>query len=646
MSFRLIIFVIITVNSFLLIQGCSNPGESEDLESEGILQITLENALRYDRIQCSVRRDQIIIFENEYAITSNYFAAEITLNSDTIYSFVYTCYQDTLGQSGYFSAVIINGGETLTLNLAESPTSPENLIASTISESQIELGWQDTANNEEGFTIECKESSVDFFYPIASVETDCTHCLVSYLNANSSYLFRLFAYNNFGNSLTTDSISISTGSINIEPPSNLEAVAISNSEIMLCWQDNSTNEDGFRIERSIDDVNYIEIDQVYEDVFEYHDYGLSVDSTYYYRIRGFSGLSYSNYSNIANAIPFSLVAWFKIFDGIGPDYGKAVHTCPDVGYILLTVTDFDNIGGYEIWLIRTDPEGNESWSRFFGTETNCYGYSLNITLDDGYIISGEHNNPSSPHDGLWLLRTDSNGFEEWSQIWYDDNWGMCGHYAEETSDGGYIIVGTNNMGANQDIILIKTNEYGEELWQKCFSSNDDDEGYCVKQTSDGGYIFTGHYNDGLGLFRTDNLGNTLWTKNLHLGSSCYGRSLIVSEDNNYIVVGDARAVVAGQGIKLWKFDNSGNLIWEKTYSGGDGRSVKETYDGGFIICGDGYNGGIVIKTDNMGNELWTQSFGNLDISSCSGVDITSDDMYIIIASGNGFSGLIKLFPNP
>jgi len=92
-------------------------------------------------------------------------------------------------------------------------------------------------------------------------------------------------------------------------PSGLTATATSTSEIILNWQDNSDDEDGFKIERSLDGESFSEIDEVGQDVTSYSDQGLEKNTTYYYRVRAFRVLGnknrYSAYSNVASDTTFN-----------------------------------------------------------------------------------------------------------------------------------------------------------------------------------------------------------------------------------------------------------------------------------------------------------------------------------------------------
>jgi len=84
-------------------------------------------------------------------------------------------------------------------------------------------------------------------------------------------------------------------------PSNLTATAISSSQINLAWHDNSSNEDGFKIERCAGNgcQDFVQVAQVGAGVTAYSDTGLSHNVKYGSRVRAFNASGNSGYSNVA-----------------------------------------------------------------------------------------------------------------------------------------------------------------------------------------------------------------------------------------------------------------------------------------------------------------------------------------------------------
>jgi hypothetical protein len=99
----------------------------------------------------------------------------------------------------------------------------------------------------------------------------------------------------------TVSISVAAPSGKPSAPSSLIASALSSSQIRLIWTDNSINEDGFKIERSMDNKTWTQIDSVPMNTTGYTATGLLSNKNYYFRVRAWNVLGYSSYSNVRSA---------------------------------------------------------------------------------------------------------------------------------------------------------------------------------------------------------------------------------------------------------------------------------------------------------------------------------------------------------
>ena len=347
-----------------------------------------------------------------------------------------------------------------------------------------------------------------------------------------------------------------------------------------------------------------------------------------------------------------LTLFTKNFGGNLWDYGNSVQQTIDGGYIITGEISSSENGSSDIWLIKTDSEGQEEWNQTFDGNDRDYGKSVKQTVDGGYIIIGSTG--SDYYYDVWLIKTDPKGTEEWNQTFGGDNKDY-GNSVQQTIDGGYIITGEVSSSGNgsSDVLLIKTDQKGQEEWIQNFGGSDYDIGNSIEQTYDGGYIITGStrsYGNGSSdvlLIKTDQQGQEEWIQTFGGGYIDIGNSIKQTSDNGYIITGYTQSYGNGsRDVWLIKTNSQGNEEWNQTFGGSYidiGNSIQQTIDGGYIITGsrgtDYYSDLWLIKTDYQGNEEWNQTFGGNDYDFGNSVQQTTDDGYIIIGHtksyGNG-----------
>ncbi|MDP3056927.1 MAG: hypothetical protein Q8N37_00170 [bacterium] len=291
---------------------------------------------------------------------------------------------------------------------------------------------------------------------------------------------------------------------------------------------------------------------------------------------------------------------------------------------------------------------NEEWNKTYGGMSNDLVWSMQQTLDSGYVLAGETTSFGAGSSDGWLIKTDSFGNEQWNKT-FGGTISDYVYFVQQTSDSGYILAGatTSYRDRSGDGWLIKTDSFGNEQWNKTFGGIGDLEALSsVQQTSEGGYILVGtkllygtinEYN--AWLIKTDASGNELWSKIFGGIYSDGAKSVQQTSEGGYIIAGSTKSYGAGnEDAWLIKTDANGNEQWNKTFGGiyyDAAKSVQQTLDGGYILAGYNYPSGIIgynawlVKTDVNGNEQWNKTIGGRNADYASSVRQISNGGYII-----------------
>jgi outer membrane protein OmpA-like peptidoglycan-associated protein len=308
--------------------------------------------------------------------------------------------------------------------------------------------------------------------------------------------------------------------------------------------------------------------------------------------------------------------WDKTYGGKERDRGLSVKKTNDSGYIIVGYTESFGNGLFDLWLLKTDKNGNEEWNNTFGGGDYDYGLAVQQTKDEGFIITGYTSSSGPPNSNAWLIKSDKNGNKQWDKIFGGIN---CeSGFSLLELNNGYIFAGYVESFGNGDYDswAIRTDFSGNIIWNKTYGGQDLDITRTIRQTSDGNFIMAGwtesfgNGNEDVWLFKIDQNGEMIWSKTYggELNDGAY--SIYPTEDNGYIIAGYTNSLTKLSDIYLIKTDENGLKEWEKTYGGSlndEANYILQTKDKGFIVAGwtKSYGNGKediwLIKTDENGN---------------------------------------------
>lgn len=349
------------------------------------------------------------------------------------------------------------------------------------------------------------------------------------------------------------------------------------------------------------------------------------------------------------------VIWTRTYGGNSGETGFSVQQTNDGGYIICGVTYSYGAGGADIWLVKTDANGDTLWTKTIGEDGDEQAQDIRQTVDGGFIICAITGSFSFEAQKIWLLKTDAHGDTIWTKTFGGNSYDG-GYSVEQTEDGGYMMIGHiwSYNGTRYDVWLTKTDSLGNVMSNVTFGGFNDDVGKSLQSTFDGGYIITGTLDGDVLLAKAGADGDTLWTKLIGGSSGDGGNFVQQTADSGYIVTGFTYSYGKGANdIWLIKTDINGDTLWTRTYGGNyndNGFCVRQTNDNGYIICGVSNSFSIdnsdiwVIKTNALGDTLWTKVIGGSSPDYGYSVLQNSTGEYILTGETASDMLLINLSP--
>ncbi len=350
------------------------------------------------------------------------------------------------------------------------------------------------------------------------------------------------------------------------------------------------------------------------------------------------------------------VVFERTFGGGDFDFGNDIRQTTDGTYVLIGATKSFGAGNYDAYVIKTDANGQTIWSKTFGGEDFDVANALSLAAD-GFWVVGTTKSQGTGSSDIWLFKVDEQGKKILDKTFGGPN-SEAGKDLDMTSDGGLIIVGNTQSWGNgkNDIWLIKTDGNARVEWSRTYGGNAEDKANKVRSTADGGFIVVGATQSfGAGdydfwLIKTDGQGQEQWAQTFGGAGEDIAYDVRQTADGGFIVCGTTKSGEAGNLSDVWliKTDALGQAQWKKRF-GGSG--TDEAYrlalapDGGFLLVGytDSQGSGagdlLLIKTDVNGNQIWQKTLGGANFDKGKTLFLSPDGSLAIIgyttSAGNG-----------
>jgi hypothetical protein len=265
-------------------------------------------------------------------------------------------------------------------------------------------------------------------------------------------------------------------------------------------------------------------------------------------------------------------AWENYYGGDNYDYFYSVCKAVDKGYAAVGYTSSFGAGlNSDVYLVKTDDKGNKLWQKTYGGPGWDIGYSIIQSGEGGYMIAGYTTSYGAGKSDMYVIKTDADGNCVWARTYGGGREDRAVSIIQ-AEGGGYIIEGKSqsyvSRGFGWDLVLMKIDPLGKELWTRVYPAAEAEIGNCIAKASGGGYIAVGTKkcygicDTNIYVIRTDAEGNSKWVRIFSGKSDEFANSVCRAQGTGYIVLGTTLSFGQGNGdIFMMKISEDGEIVW-------------------------------------------------------------------------------------
>lgn len=352
-------------------------------------------------------------------------------------------------------------------------------------------------------------------------------------------------------------------------------------------------------------------------------------------------------------LPLSAQGWEKYFGGPNEDLGHAVIQTSDLGYLLVGYSESFGTPmnqDLNIYVVKTDVDGTTIWQRTYDPGITEFGRAALQTPDEGFLIAGEASflAVNGPFQGF-LLKIGPDGKEEAFTTYSEPGVRSIRINDLIEAETGYLLIGyAEYEDKDDDILLIKVDENGQEEWKKIMDSGRGERANAAALV-EGGYIITGRedspfpppitFGGDIVVYRVDSEGETVWKQVVATLEDSAGNDVVVDQAGNIVVAG---FIGNNRDVGLWKYDQQGakldSVVVDFFGQSDEANAIIIGHDGSYIIGGstevDGANVDKLIASFSTDLNLqWANNTGDrINTDEALGIAPASNGGYVLIGS--------------
>jgi hypothetical protein len=276
---------------------------------------------------------------------------------------------------------------------------------------------------------------------------------------------------------------------------------------------------------------------------------------------------------------FGQINFFHLYSDNDDDYGEGIVQLEDSSYVITGSSSSFGGTGAQAFLLKIDSAGNYLWSNHYGGVESDVGRRVLYKQNVGFYIAGYTNSLGNGGYDYYLVKTDEAGNFEWERSYGFEDWERM-HDAAMTADTGILMVGETNstFNNNTDMYLVRTDQYGDTVWTKRIGTDFNDKLTSIHTLDDSTYFVAGsmYSADSSNIkgcvMKLHDDGTVLWTRQYGFKGNTFINDIHI-----------ANSEIVGVGYtdkyhptKLYEFyfrlDLNGNIVIEN-YSGSSGERI-------------------------------------------------------------------------
>ena len=361
------------------------------------------------------------------------------------------------------------------------------------------------------------------------------------------------------------------------------------------------------------------------------------------------------------------IEWQKNYGGSDSEFLRSIIETGSGNFVFVGYSqsdDFDltsNYGSFDMWLVKINETGDILWQRTFGGSGADVGVSILETNDLGFIIAGvttSSNGDLTSNNGeqdIWITRHNELGELIWQKT-YGGSFDEFVFELIEMEDGNFAIAGgtrssdgdVTSINGEIDAWILSIDPSGELIWERSIGGSLNENLTGIASTGDNGLIAVGYSQssdddialnqgeDDFWVVRLNSVGDLLWESSFGGSSSEIAFEVLDALGDGFLISGytfstdgDLSSNFGGRDAWLIRIDDSGQLIWERSFGGSEDDSfvdIVQLEDGSLRVLGASNSDDGDVSGHYGSGDFWLVELGQ-DILSFNDVSNAPFEIY-------------------